>query len=173
MQIFNKMNNRQKLRLPGILVLAVTSLLVLQLSGCVENTLRKQHRPLPELNGGEWEAIKDVDNDETSIADSKQKTEEFKPVVEIQTGNEDYLGKERMHDAKEIRVDDEGINLNFQDLDLQAFVQAVLGDALKQNYVIDPAVSGTVTIQTVRPLPEESLLGVLQEVLTLMVQRWY
>lgn len=167
MQIFNKMNNRQKLRLPGILVLAVTSLLVLQLSGCVENTLRKQHRPLPELNGGEWEAIKDVDNDETSIADSKQKTEEFKPVVEIQTGNEDYLGKERMHDAKEIRVDDEGINLNFQDLDLQAFVQAVLGDALKQNYVIDPAVSGTVTIQTVRPLPEESLLGVLQEVLTL------
>jgi len=167
MQIFNKMNGRQKLRLPGILALAITSLLVLPLSGCVENSLRKQHRSLPELNGGEWEAIKDVDNDETSIAESVQKKQAVKPVVEIQTGKEDYLGKERVHDAKEIRVDDEGINLNFQDLDLQAFVQAVLGDALKQNYVIDPAVSGTVTIQTVRPLPEDSLLGVLQEVLSL------
>jgi len=167
MQVFNKMDSSSKTRRSSLLVLAITSLLLIQLGGCVENSLRKQHRSLPELNGGEWEAIKDVDNDETSVAEKKQTVTAVKPVIEIQTGNENYLGDEKTHDPKLIRVDDEGINLNFQGLDLQAFVQAVLGDALKQNYIIDPAVSGTVTIQTVRPLPEDDLLGVLQEVLTL------
>jgi len=167
MQVFNKKDGSPKTRRSSLLVLAITSLLLIQLGGCVENSLRKQHRSLPELNGGEWEAIKDVDNDETSVAEKKQTVPAVKPVIEIQSGNENYLGDEKIHDPKLIRVDDEGINLNFQGLDLQAFVQAVLGDALKQNYVIDPAVSGTVTIQTVRPLPEDNLLGVLQEVLTL------
>jgi general secretion pathway protein D len=167
MQVLNKMDSSPKNHRSTILALVVTALLLLQLGGCVENSLRKQHRPLPELNGGEWEAIKDVDNDETSVAEKKQTVPAVKPVIEIQTGNDNYLGKERVHDAKQIRVDDEGINLNFQGLDLQAFIQAVLGDALKQNYVIDPTVRGTVTIQTVRPLPEGDLLGVLQEVLTL------
>jgi general secretion pathway protein D len=167
MQVFNEMDGSLQNRRSSILALAITLLLLLQLGGCVENSLRKQHRPLPELNGGEWEALKDVDNDETSVAQKKQKVEAVKPVIEIQTGNENYLGNERIHDTKQIRVDDEGINLNFQGLDLQAFIQAVLGDALKQNYVIDPTVRGTVTIQTVRPLPEGDLLGVLQEVLTL------
>lgn len=41
----------------------------------------------------------------------------------------------------------------------------MLGDALKRNYTIDPKVAGTVTISSARPLSEEDLLTVLENVL--------
>ena len=56
-------------------------------------------------------------------------------------------------------------SLNFQNADLREVVQSVLGDALKRNYTIDPKVAGTVTISSARPLSEEDLLTVLENVL--------
>lgn len=55
--------------------------------------------------------------------------------------------------------------LNFQNADLRQVVQSVLGDALKLNYSIDPNVVGTVTISSARPLAEDDLLTVLENVL--------
>lgn len=54
------------------------------------------------------------------------------------------------------------ITLNFVDADLRAFVRAVLGDLLGLNYAVDPAVQGTVTLQTERPIAEDALLDVAE-----------
>jgi len=129
------------------------------------NSLRNESRPLPSIDATKLETV------ETSPTTPTPRTNTPKPrknqAVELQVGDDNYLGKERYHGVKTIRSNEEGIRLNFKNMDLQAFIQAVLGDALNQNYLIDPAVTGTVTIQTVRSLPKGDLLGVLQEILSL------
>ena len=163
MQIIKAMNNTAVMRRSGIFALVM--ILLLQ-TGCIQNPLRAQDRPVPDILGEELVPVKTDVTPDQPVA-KVESNQPLNPVVEIQTGKKNILGPERSHAAKHITEEEGGINLNFQNLDLQAFVQAVLGDALKENYVIDPAVSGTVTIQTVRPLPEDALLGVLQEVLSL------
>ncbi len=57
------------------------------------------------------------------------------------------------------------ITLNFEGTPVQAVVKVILEDVLKKNYVIDPAVSGTVNMQTSQPLNEADLLPVLETLL--------
>ncbi len=55
--------------------------------------------------------------------------------------------------------------LNFEATDLQEVVKAILGDLLKENYFIDPKVTGSITIQTSRPLRKDELLPTLENLL--------
>ena len=63
--------------------------------------------------------------------------------------------------------DDGGINLNFQDTDIREFAQIVLNDVLNENYVIDENVSGTVTINSVKPVDTETALTLLEDILAM------
>lgn len=55
--------------------------------------------------------------------------------------------------------------LNFENADLGEVVKAILGDALKQNYVIDPEVGGRVTLLSARPVSQDDLLPILEAIL--------
>ncbi|MGH8580932.1 MAG: type II secretion system secretin GspD [Gammaproteobacteria bacterium] len=55
--------------------------------------------------------------------------------------------------------------LNFEDADLHEVVKVILGDLLQENYVIDPAVTGTVNIQSSHPLSREDLIPILESLL--------
>jgi general secretion pathway protein D len=57
------------------------------------------------------------------------------------------------------------VTLNFAGADIRDVVAAILGDALKVNYVVDPEVMGPVTININRPLPRDELLSTLEAVL--------
>lgn len=57
------------------------------------------------------------------------------------------------------------ISLNFVNADIHTVVKTVLGDMLHLNYVIDPTVHGTVTIQSTRPLARPYVLPTLSEAL--------
>jgi general secretion pathway protein D len=59
------------------------------------------------------------------------------------------------------------ITLNFASADIREVVKVVLGDILKLNYVVEPTVQGTVSIQTSRPLAESALLPTLETLLRL------
>jgi general secretion pathway protein D len=59
------------------------------------------------------------------------------------------------------------ITLNFVNADVREVVRSVLGDTLGENYVLDPRVQGTITVQTSRPLPRGTLLPMLEEILGL------
>ncbi|HYC03319.1 MAG TPA: type II secretion system secretin GspD [Azospirillaceae bacterium] len=56
-------------------------------------------------------------------------------------------------------------DLNFAEGGLREFVAAVLGDLLKLNYVYDPRVQGTVSIQTGRALSQREALNLVETVL--------
>lgn len=57
------------------------------------------------------------------------------------------------------------IVLDFKQADLRDVVRVILGDLLGSNYVVDPDVTGTITLSTERPLQKASLFAVLEAVL--------
>lgn len=57
------------------------------------------------------------------------------------------------------------ITLNYVDTDLREIVRVILGNLLKVNYTIDPAVRGTATLQTAHPVDRDSLLPLLESLL--------
>ena len=52
----------------------------------------------------------------------------------------------------------EEASLNFESLDIREVSKVILGDYLKQSYTVHPAVVGTVTFRTVKPIPMKDLL---------------
>jgi general secretion pathway protein D len=58
------------------------------------------------------------------------------------------------------------VSLDFADTDIREVVAQILGNILKVNYTIDPAVHGTATLRTVRPLPRSELLPTLESLLS-------
>jgi general secretion pathway protein D len=57
------------------------------------------------------------------------------------------------------------ITLNFQQMEIAEVVKIILGEILGLNYVLDKNVSGTVNLQTSRPLTREALLPTLEALL--------
>lgn len=57
------------------------------------------------------------------------------------------------------------ITLNFQQTEIAEVVKVIMGDILGLNYVLDQNVSGTVSLQTSRPLTREALLPTLETML--------
>ena len=59
------------------------------------------------------------------------------------------------------------ISLNFQGTDINEFVRVILSDLLNRNFVIDPEVRGSVTIETANPLRQADLFPLLEEILSI------
>ncbi|MGH6899265.1 MAG: type II secretion system secretin GspD [Geminicoccaceae bacterium] len=90
--------------------------------------------------------------------------EEMAPVIERGTGT--FVGAPRRPVLATITRDAAGeVTLNVVDADVREVVRMVLQDALGANYVIDPAVQGTITVQTSEPVPPEDLASILDAVL--------
>jgi general secretion pathway protein D len=65
-----------------------------------------------------------------------------------------------------VAVGEQGdVMLNFADTDIKEVIRQILGDILHVNYVVDPAVAGTVTLETHQPVPKAQLLGTLEALL--------
>ncbi|MCG7869759.1 MAG: type II secretion system secretin GspD [Candidatus Thiodiazotropha taylori] len=95
-------------------------------------------------------------------SEAKSKTE--KPELFYGTGKFVKQGRSGgRRGARESATGD--ITLNFEKADLREVVQTVLGELLDENYILDPAVKGTVTIQTGKSLPKADLLPTLETLL--------
>ena len=57
--------------------------------------------------------------------------------------------------------------LNFVNADVREFLDTVLGKLLGVGYVVDPRVQGTVTLQTARAVPRNTVIGVIEDVLAM------
>ena len=55
--------------------------------------------------------------------------------------------------------------LNLVNAPIAEAAKAVLGDALHLNYIVDPRVQGTVTLQTSQPVSKDALVDILQSAL--------
>ncbi|HJR69801.1 MAG TPA: secretin N-terminal domain-containing protein, partial [Gammaproteobacteria bacterium] len=82
-------------------------------------------------------------------------------IIERSTGG--FIGAGRARGVGDSTPGD--INLRFDATDIREFVGAVLGDILGVNYLIDPMVAGTVTVQTTRPIRDVELLPLFEQIL--------
>lgn len=57
------------------------------------------------------------------------------------------------------------ITLNFEGADLREVVRTILGDILKESYIVDPKVGGSITLRTTKPIPKSAAMHTLEEVL--------
>ncbi|MCG7870420.1 MAG: type II secretion system secretin GspD [Candidatus Thiodiazotropha taylori] len=95
-------------------------------------------------------------------SEAKSKTE--KPELFYGTGK--FVKQGRSGGRRGARQSATGdITLNFEKADLREVVQTVLGQLLDENYILDPAVKGAVTIQTGKSLPKADLLPTLETLL--------
>ncbi len=76
-------------------------------------------------------------------------------------------GGEELSPAQNQTVEQEGggVSLDFADTDIREVVAQILGTILKANYTIDPKVSGSATLRTVRPLARSQLIPTLESLL--------
>lgn len=59
----------------------------------------------------------------------------------------------------------EEASLNFEALDVREVAKVILGDYLKESYTVHPAVTGTVTFRTIKPIAMKDLLPTLEMLL--------
>jgi general secretion pathway protein D len=84
---------------------------------------------------------------------------EPRPAAFYQPGTGVFVGTPR----RKAKVTGEGnITLNFENTNLREVVKVILGDLLNENYTIDPAVQGAVTLQTSEPLSQDDLIPTLE-----------
>ena len=63
------------------------------------------------------------------------------------------------------RISEGEVILNFVDADIEEVARAVLADTLGESYVVDPLVTGSVTLHTSRPMALDELPALLETVL--------
>jgi len=83
---------------------------------------------------------------------------------QIDTGTGQLIAQASDKNAPFTETDDTA-TLNFVNADIREVVATILGNILKLNYVIDPAVKGTITMQTGRPVPKSALIPTLEQFL--------
>ncbi|WP_322892199.1 MULTISPECIES: type II secretion system secretin GspD [unclassified Yoonia] len=83
-------------------------------------------------------------------------------------GTDEFLSATGNPNAALIETSSEGeFTLNLVNVPIEQAARAVLGEALGRNYTVQPQVTGTVTLQTTRPLSERALLETFQTILEL------
>ncbi len=83
-------------------------------------------------------------------------------------GSDEFLSDTREAGQNLVEASNNGeYTLNLVNVPIQQAASAVLGEALGRNYTVQENVTGTVTLQTTRPLSERALLETFQTILEL------
>ena len=85
-----------------------------------------------------------------------------KAVDSVQRGTGTFV---RRVSAPSVDTSPGDVTLNFDGTDIREVVKVVLGDLLQANYVLHPAVQGTASLETGRPLRREHLIPTLETLL--------
>jgi general secretion pathway protein D len=156
--------NRQTRHLRGPMVGVIwLALLVIWLGSC-ESKTSPSSQPVSSVGT----ASKDqADGAPTPIATGLEKASRSSSVL---PGPEIYHGKAaqtpKSTGGPKFEISDGGdVTLNFVNADVREAIDTVLGDILGVTYVVDPRVTGTVTMRTTKPIPQSSLIPTLENVL--------
>lgn len=117
----------------------------------LESPLGRENYPYPEQPSQAGEA----DPDDSLPPGSAGGLDE----AIIFPGDDVYLNPDAVAADTVALAGEDGVILNFENIELREFARAVLGGILRLNYFYDPRVQGTVSLQTAEPMPEDSVLA--------------
>ena len=138
--------------------------LCLTLAGCAATSNRPQ-----ETGGGNdaeeagqvVDAERELSATAEALAEESRRSERSKPRLYPASGEQVRLPQP----ADPVRFVGDDVSLNFEQAPLEEIVQAIMGDILELDYLIDHPVQGKVTLRTRTPIPRDELLGVLESLL--------
>lgn len=142
------------------------ALVAFLLSGCVSSDpvedifsdkllqLDSTGKPLPVNRSGS-----------SSLLSSSGKADNFSGAVQNGTGS--FVSHRPSVSKEDMRKGGQGYQLNLVDAPIASAAKSILGDILGATYVVDPRVSGKVTLQTSQPVSSEALVEVLESALTI------
>lgn len=88
------------------------------------------------------------------------------PYVELGDGM--VVGRSKGNVRASLHQNESGdISLNFIDAEIREVIRLVLEEALGVNYAVDPAIAGSISVRTSRPIPAEDALATLGSILSL------
>jgi general secretion pathway protein D len=67
--------------------------------------------------------------------------------------------------ASGVVIREAGVEINFENADIQAVAKSVLGDTLGMNFLIDPRVQGSVTLVSSAPIPRKDLMAAFESMM--------
>lgn len=135
------------------IALAVASALVATSCSVLPPSLRK---------GDEAQVVPEVVAAGTTVIDTEPKAATAQEPTLI-PGNNLFLNTKPL--PKPAQSGPEEASLNFEGLDVREVAKVILGDYLRQSYTVHPAVAGTVTFRTVKPISRKDLLPTLEMLL--------
>jgi general secretion pathway protein D len=137
-------------------VTVATFLFVVMLAGCASTSTPKLKRN-PHLG-----AV----NPDAPAQTEALPAEDSKPKPQISRGSGEPINRRAAATPPpDFGATSGEARFNFEGESLHAVVKAILGDMLGQNYVIAPAVQGTVTYSTPKPVSPAQALSVLEMIL--------
>jgi len=86
------------------------------------------------------------------------------PADQVVLGTGDFVQAARGPE-RAVYADEDGVTLNFEKAPLHEFLRVIFDTILKQNYIVDPSVVGTVTLHTTRPITQAAVLPTVESVL--------
>lgn len=139
--------------------------LLFAVTGCVQRPYWEsdERKPVPTTTA------------DTSFVDPRRQVEPTLPyepgVRSVIRGSDESVGSPSPRPGAAprplVRTDTGEVSLNFVDADIREVIRIILADNLRINYVVDPAVQGTVNLRTSRPIPMADLLPTLEDILAL------
>ena len=146
-------------RLPALLALSLATLL----AGCATPATPVVQRNPDALVIKRAPAVETVDPSASGTANGGEPVRDA--VASIHRGTGQVIDT-RASAAPPPSIGSSGeATFNFEGESLHAVVKVILGDLLRQNYVIAPNVQGTVTLATPRPVSDAQALSLLEMVL--------
>lgn len=147
--------------------LALTWAVVMLLAGCAHQGVFDEYRETVKANAAaahesQQQAAKSIYRDTTYDVVGGLEAPKTEQAPKVYSGTGVFVHKPRAT----VTPQEEGdITLNFENADVREVVKVILGDMLGKNYIIDPQVRGSVTVQTSQPLTRATLLPTLETLL--------
>lgn len=139
--------------------------LILALSACASSywdPTERVNSPVGHVGGAEAPPAGPGEAAAVALGEEEEAKGVEAPAQERYVGTGTFVKRVRTR-AVPPRAGD--ITLNFDNTDLREVVKVILGDLLNVNYILDPAVQGSVTMQTGSPLSRDLLLPTLETLL--------
>jgi general secretion pathway protein D len=142
----------------GVSYLILTSILAVSAASPANSQVdlaQKKVNSSPETASYQQGALQKDDNDNTQPL----------PNMHVFEGSGTFVNPaaSKMGGAKKGDV-----TLDFVDVDVRDVVRAVFGEILQQSYVIDPKISGRMTLKTGRPIAKEAVIPSLEAALKML-----
>lgn len=137
------------------------------LAGCATGPLPKD--TVSSGNYPKSERKIPVSNEDSGPISLKPHDKETPPAnfrAEIERGTGTFINEDAAKNPLAPPAAEGQITFNFDNQPIQAVVQAILGELLKENYTIAPGVAGNVTFSTSKPIKPDQALSVLEMLLS-------